>query len=253
LLARWRAKFSSGCCDSCSTPKSVSAACCDDCGHGGGLFNRWFNKQSDCCDSCTTSHKTTSCDSCCDSPSLFDRIRARFHKDDCCDSCSSCSSCGSAPAAHAAPATGGATKDAETIQKMPKETTTPKKEEVRIDTTPVLTPASTVIKTETKHPFELNRRYEKRVDRAADFSWLTGQLFFVHADGGLWVLRYAPLWKEDSNGGGVVLARDRDMNTYREGDLVTVHGEILQQKGSVFLGGPLYRAHAIELIERPQQ
>ena len=109
---------------------------------------------------------------------------------------------------------------------------------------------SNVIETETKNPFELNRRYETRVGRAADYSWVTGQLFFVHADGGLWVLRYAPLWKEDPNGGSVILSRDRQMDSYREGDLVKVHGEILNQKGSIFLGGPLYRAESIELIDR---
>jgi hypothetical protein len=104
--------------------------------------------------------------------------------------------------------------------------------------------------TETKNPFELSRRYESRVANAPDYSSLTGQLFFVHADGGLWVLRYAPLWKEDPNGGSIVLARDLRMDSYREGDLVTVHGEILSKHSSVFLGGPLYRASAIQLVDR---
>jgi hypothetical protein len=114
-----------------------------------------------------------------------------------------------------------------------------------------LTPASSnTIETETKNPFELDRRYETRVGRAADYGWVTGQLFYVHADGGLWVLRYAPLWKEDPNGGSVVLDRDQRMDSYREGDLVKVHGEILNTKGSIFLGGPLYRADSIELIDR---
>jgi hypothetical protein len=106
--------------------------------------------------------------------------------------------------------------------------------------------------TETKSPFELDRRYEERVGRAADYSRLTGQLFFVHADGGLWVLRYAPLWKEDAKGGSVILARDREMDRYREGDLVTVQGEIVQERGSARLGGPLYRVRSIQLVDRPQ-
>jgi hypothetical protein len=113
--------------------------------------------------------------------------------------------------------------------------------------------SSKATETETKNPFELNRRYEARVESAADYSWVTGQLFFVHADGGLWVLRYAPVWKEDPNGGSVVLARDRRMDSYREGDLVTVCGEIVSPKGSVFLGGPLYRAQSIQLLDRSQQ
>jgi hypothetical protein len=111
---------------------------------------------------------------------------------------------------------------------------------------------SKVIEAETKHPFELSRRYESRVERAPDYTWLTGQLFYVHADGGIWVLRYAPLSQEDSNGGGVILARDLQMDSYREGDLVTVRGEILQAKGSPVLGAPLYRAQTIQLVDRGQ-
>jgi hypothetical protein len=88
------------------------------------------------------------------------------------------------------------------------------------------------------------------VGRAADYGWVTGQLFYVHANGGLWVLRYAPLGKEDTNGGSVVLDRDQQLDSYREGDLVKVHGEILNSKGSIFLGGPRYRAQSIELIDR---
>jgi hypothetical protein len=91
-----------------------------------------------------------------------------------------------------------------------------------------------------------------RVSRDANYGKVTGQLFFVHADGGLWVLRYAPLWKEDANGGSVVLARDRQMDSYRDGDLVTVEGEVLPERGSARLGGPLYRVHSIQLIERSQ-
>jgi hypothetical protein len=115
-----------------------------------------------------------------------------------------------------------------------------------------LTPASSanIIEMETKNPFELDRRYEMRVGRAADYSWVTGQLFYVHTDGGLWLLRYAPQSKEGANGGSVTLTRDRQMDSFREGDLVKVHGEILNQKGSIFQGGPLYRAQSIVLIDR---
>jgi hypothetical protein len=113
--------------------------------------------------------------------------------------------------------------------------------------------ASLTVEPETKSPFELHRRYESRVGHAPDYSWVTGQLFYVHADGGLWVLRYAPLYQEDPNGGSVVLARDVRMDTYHEGDLVTVHGEILNRRSSVFLGGPLYRAGTIELVDRGER
>jgi hypothetical protein len=178
---------------------------------------------------------------------------------DSCGSCGGCDSCGTV-AAPAAAATTGSSKPAEKgdepIKKMPD----PKAKTGSL--TPIapaaprtlLTPAgATLNETETnKNPFDLDRRYEARVGRAADNSKITGQLFFVHADGGLWVLRYAPLWKEDPNGGSVVLARDREMESYREGDLVTVQGEIVNDRGSAHLGGPLYRARSIQLVDRPQ-
>jgi len=106
---------------------------------------------------------------------------------------------------------------------------------------------------ETKNPFELDRRYVQRVGHAADYSTLTGQLYFVHADGGLWVLRYAPLGEEEQNGGSVVLARDRQMDDYREGDLVSVNGEIINPKASAKLSGPLFRVQSIRLVDRPQR
>ncbi len=68
--------------------------------------------------------------------------------------------------------------------------------------------------------------------------------------GEFWVLRYASPWKEDGDGGSVVLTRDRQMDSFREGDLVKVHGEILKQKGSVFQGSPVYRVTSMELIDR---
>jgi hypothetical protein len=145
-------------------------------------------------------------------------------------------------------------KEGPAAKPMPKEVNKDGKEVRLTPSAPEpISATSKTAETETKNPFELDRRYEARVERAADYSWVTGQLCFVHADGGVWVLRYAPLGKEDPNGGSVILARGRPMDSYREGDLVTVHGEIVQDKGSLFLGGPLYRMHSIQLIDRPQQ
>jgi hypothetical protein len=103
---------------------------------------------------------------------------------------------------------------------------------------------------ETKNPFDLRRRYESRVSNAADYSTVTGELFFVHTDGGRWVLRYAPVSKEDRFGGSVVLARDINMDSFSEGDLVTVAGSILSEKPTFPLGGPLYRASRVALVEK---
>ena len=49
----------------------------------------------------------------------------------------------------------------------------------------------------------------------------------------------------------VVLASVVNMKNYREGDLVTVHGNILKTgRASKYLGGALYRAEGIDIVER---
>ena len=113
----------------------------------------------------------------------------------------------------------------------------------------VTTPARIGIE-DAKNPFDLRRRYETRVSNSADYSTVTGQLFFVHTDGGRWVLRYAPISKEDRFGGSVVLARDINMDAFAEGDLVTAKGAILSDKRTFPLGGALYRASSVTLIEK---
>jgi hypothetical protein len=90
------------------------------------------------------------------------------------------------------------------------------------------------------------------VGRTEDYSQLTGQLYFVPAGGGLWVLRYAPLGKEDESGGSVVLGQDRQLDNYREGDLVAVEGKLTGEQGSSRLGGPLYQVRSIRLVDRPR-
>jgi hypothetical protein len=95
-------------------------------------------------------------------------------------------------------------------------------------------------------------RCEGRYAKNEDYSKLLGQLSYVHTDGGTWVLRYAPLSEEDSYGGSVVLAKDRVMTSYREGDVVVIAGRILSEKSGLRLGGPLYRVQSISLIDRPE-
>ena len=41
------------------------------------------------------------------------------------------------------------------------------------------------------------------------------------------------------------------MTNYREGDLVTVEGEVTARKGSSRLGAPLYQVRTINLVDRP--
>jgi hypothetical protein len=90
-----------------------------------------------------------------------------------------------------------------------------------------------------------------QVGHEHDYSWITGCLYFVHTDGGRWVLRYAELDQVDRYGGSVVLAPGTDMANYREGDLVRVHGAVLGEgRASRSLGGALYRADVIEMVDR---
>jgi hypothetical protein len=98
---------------------------------------------------------------------------------------------------------------------------------------------------------DIRPEYTQRVAIADDTSWIVGQLFYLHVDGGTWVVRYAPLGKEDKFGGEVVLAHGVDMKALREGDLAFVRGEIIKEaRASKYVGGPLYRAVSVELNDR---
>jgi hypothetical protein len=98
---------------------------------------------------------------------------------------------------------------------------------------------------------ELPEGVQGKVGHEHDYSWITGYLYYVHVDGGRWVLRYAALDQVDRYGGSVVLAPAVEMRNYREGDLVCVHGEVLNEGRAVpSLGGPLYRANVITMVER---
>jgi hypothetical protein len=94
------------------------------------------------------------------------------------------------------------------------------------------------------------KKYEDKVGHEEDYSWVTGHLFYVRADGGRWVVRYGLLDQEDKFGGSVVLAPTVEMHNFREGDLVCVHGEVIDQRASPSLGGALYRVNSISMVER---
>jgi hypothetical protein len=90
-----------------------------------------------------------------------------------------------------------------------------------------------------------------KADHLADFSRITGKLEYIHADGGLWVLRYASVGTEDQFGGSVVLAATVNMTNFREGDIVSVRGQVVGSgRASRSLGAPLYRPTAVEMVER---
>jgi len=98
---------------------------------------------------------------------------------------------------------------------------------------------------------QLAKKYEDKVGHEQDYSWVTGHLFYVHADGGKWVVRYALPDQVDKYGGSVVLAPAVEMRNFREGDLVCVFGRVMDDgRASRSLGGPLYRADSITMVER---
>jgi hypothetical protein len=94
-------------------------------------------------------------------------------------------------------------------------------------------------------------RYASKVGHEDDFSWITGQLYYLHVDGGIWVVRYASVDTEDKFGGSVVLTAGVPMHNFREGDLVSVRGEILNNgRPAGHVGGALYRPEHIDMVER---
>jgi hypothetical protein len=98
----------------------------------------------------------------------------------------------------------------------------------------------------------VKKKFQDQMGCAEDYSWVTGQLNYVHtADGAHWVVRYAPIGQEDKFGGSVVLVPTVEMRTYRDGDLVCVQGEVLKERGAPgHLGGAVYRATSISIITR---
>jgi hypothetical protein len=117
---------------------------------------------------------------------------------------------------------------------------------------PPATPTPEIMQTNARGPsLMLKHEFEKKIGANDDYSWITGQLYYVHTfDGSLWVVRYGSPEQEEKYGGSVVLAPTVSMKNFREGDLVCVHGEVIKQRASMHLGGALYRVDHVELMER---
>jgi hypothetical protein len=87
--------------------------------------------------------------------------------------------------------------------------------------------------------------YRQKVGHDAGYTWITGQLQRVS---GRWILHYADSGSADRLGGRVLLASDRDLSQFRDGDLVSAHGSVLDTAQTAH--GPMYLATSIHLIER---
>jgi hypothetical protein len=77
------------------------------------------------------------------------------------------------------------------------------------------------------------------------YEWLVGQLQRVHSPKHQWKMRYAPLDEHDEWGGSMILATDVRLDDWKDGDMVFVEGEILTERPSLYLAGPLYRVRSI--------
>lgn len=173
---------------------------------------------------------------CCCRPSLLDRLRCLFsclrprcRCQPCCGEVCDCNCC----------------EPPQYKEKVPQ--VLPEKAQAQ----PEQVEVPTVSYREPVDPNRIKKEYMSKVGHDEDYRCVTGQLFHVHSDGGLWVVRYAPIDQEDRFGGSVVLAPATSLQDVREGDLVRVHGEILTEgRASKHLGGPLYRALTVELMER---
>jgi hypothetical protein len=95
-------------------------------------------------------------------------------------------------------------------------------------------------------------KFKHKIGHEADHSWVSGQLYRLEGgNGGLWVVRYATAEERDAHGGSVLLAPAIDMRNFRDGDLVSVRGQILNGgRHSEQIACPVYRAEDVNLLER---
>ncbi|MCI0458531.1 MAG: hypothetical protein L0Z62_16330 [Gemmataceae bacterium] len=94
--------------------------------------------------------------------------------------------------------------------------------------------------------------YRDKIGHDGRYGWVTGQL--VRLESGrdlLWVIVYATPEMEDLHGGSLLLNPVVEMMNFRDGDLVSVRGELLNGgRPSQHFGMLMYRAVEVNLIER---
>lgn len=65
---------------------------------------------------------------------------------------------------------------------------------------------------------------------ATDYSWLTGELQFVHARN-IWRVRYASVDEEEQYGGGLTIANPNALTGFKDGQLIHVEGQRTNPEG----------------------
>lgn len=192
---------------------------CDSCGKRGGLLTKLFaRKHKADCDTCETCQQPAE-DCGCKKPGLLARIKSRFGRKKSCAPCEASCACDS-----------GGVASVSMVNEEP-------------------TPVAAIVHTEAPKMVEAPKPAPPKMDHAADYSWIQGKLEYAHIEGGAWILRYAGLDQSDKYGGHVVLSRSAKMANYREGDMVRVEGEIVNDRSSIFLRGPLYRVYGSSMVQ----
>ncbi|WP_166819763.1 hypothetical protein [Thalassoroseus pseudoceratinae] len=80
---------------------------------------------------------------------------------------------------------------------------------------------------------------------SSDYRWLLGVIQKVNTPVATTKVRYARLDEQDAWGGSMVLAEDIRHDEFQDGDVVYVEGQILADRPSLYVSGPLYRANVI--------
>jgi hypothetical protein len=80
---------------------------------------------------------------------------------------------------------------------------------------------------------------------APDYSWLTGELQYVHVRNS-WRVRYASVDEEDRYGGSVTLAETGSMGDHKDGQMVRVEGHLLDPESRD--PSPTYRVRNIQQL-----
>jgi hypothetical protein len=82
---------------------------------------------------------------------------------------------------------------------------------------------------------------------APDYSWVTGELQFVHVRSE-WRVRYASVDEEDRYGGSLTLTEMGSMSSYSDGQMVRVTGRVIHADERE----PLYRVGSIQVLHGAQ-
>lgn len=102
----------------------------------------------------------------------------------------------------------------------------------------VLVGVGILIRHQTRKPFS----------HAPDYSWVAGQLYYSHLEGGFWGIRYGEK-EEDKYGGHFVLGKSLS-GDFKDGDLVLIKGQIAEEQVSIFMAGWIYKIEEIQVLTK---